>query len=80
MLISDAKADKAAAAMTVGIGHQQDPPQLPGLSHALEHMLFLGTRRYEDEGGYKAFLKAHGGASNAATAGQATTYHFYVHK
>jgi secreted Zn-dependent insulinase-like peptidase len=29
--------------MDVHIGHFCDPPELPGLAHFLEHMLFLGT-------------------------------------
>lgn len=38
-----------------------------GLSHYLEHMLFMGSERYPDENDYDAFLTAHGGASNACT-------------
>lgn len=38
-----------------------------GLSHYLEHMLFMGSERYPDENDYDAFLTAHGGASNAFT-------------
>lgn len=29
-----------------GIGSIADPPELPGLAHLYEHMLFLGTRKY----------------------------------
>lgn len=46
-------------------------PRVPcpsqGLSHYLEHMLFMGSERYPDENDYDAFLTAHGGASNACT-------------
>jgi predicted Zn-dependent peptidase len=79
MLVSDPAADKAAAAMAVHVGHLSDPRELPGLSHFLEHMLFLGNAKYEDEAAYKLFLKHHGGGSNASTSAVATTYHFFVH-
>lgn len=37
-----AASKKAAAAMAVGVGSFSDPAQLQGLSHYLEHMLFMG--------------------------------------
>lgn len=45
MVISDPKATKAAAAMSVDVGAAADPAGLPGLAHFLEHMLFLGESR-----------------------------------
>lgn len=45
--------------------HYRHQPQ--GLSHYLEHMLFMGSEKYPDENDYDAFLTAHGGASNACT-------------
>ena len=78
LLISDAAADKAAAAMDVGVGHASDPDELPGLAHFLEHMLFLGTEKYPDEGSYQAFLTEHGGSSNAFTAFENTNFYFDV--
>lgn len=79
LLISDPKCEKGAAALTVGVGHLADPRELPGLSHFLEHMLFLGTTAFPDEAAYKKFLADHGGGSNASTSAETTTYHFYVH-
>lgn len=58
---------KAAAALSVGVGHFTDPWSLQGLSHYLEHMLFMGSERFPDENDYDAFLTAHGGSSNACT-------------
>ena len=45
LLISDSQTDKSAAAMDVHIGYMSDPPELPGLAHFCEHMLFLGTEK-----------------------------------
>eukprot|EP00166_Cyanidium_caldarium_P000806 ctg_1316.g489 len=33
VLVRDAEADRAAACMSVGVGHLSDPPEYPGLAH-----------------------------------------------
>lgn len=33
IIVSDVKADKAAASMDVGVGHLSDPADLPGCAH-----------------------------------------------
>jgi hypothetical protein len=43
------------------------PPPPKGLSHYLEHMLFMGSEAFPDENEYDAFLTKHGGSSNAYT-------------
>ena len=53
--------------MVVGIGSLSDPAAMPGLSHYLEHMLFMGSERFPDENDYDSFLSKSGGASNAYT-------------
>lgn len=45
LLISDPKTDKSSAALDVNVGSLSDPIKLQGLSHFLEHMLFLGTEK-----------------------------------
>jgi Insulinase (Peptidase family M16) len=40
---------------------------LQGLSHYLEHMLFMGSEKFPDENDYDAYLASSGGASNAYT-------------
>ena len=44
VLISDQKADKAAASLTAFRGSFHDPSERLGLAHFLEHMLFIGTK------------------------------------
>ncbi len=78
LLISDPAADKSAAALDVQVGSLFDPPQAQGLAHFLEHMLFLGTRKYPAEDEYQSFLAKHGGMSNAFTADNHTCYFFNV--
>jgi secreted Zn-dependent insulinase-like peptidase len=77
-LISDPKADRAAAAMTIGAGHLADPFDTAGLSHACEHFCFQGSALYPDESVYKRLVKAAGGQTNASTASETVTYHFQV--
>ena len=78
ILISDGKADRAAAALAVGVGSYADPRDALGLAHFLEHMLFMGSGKYPEENEYGAFLARHGGTSNAYTAAEITNYFFAV--
>ncbi len=78
LLVSDPEADKAAAALTVGVGSTSNPPGRDGLAHFLEHMLFMGTEKYPDVDDYSDFIKKNGGMDNAFTAGGQTTYYFDI--
>ncbi len=78
VLVSDPEADKAAAALTVGVGSNSNPPGRDGLAHFLEHMLFMGTEKYPQVDGYSDFIKKNGGMDNAFTAGNQTTYFFDI--
>ncbi|CAJ1955203.1 unnamed protein product [Cylindrotheca closterium] len=76
LLISDPETDKASAACDVAIGQLCDT--VPGLAHYLEHMLFIGTRKYPDENAYDQYLSTNGGSSNAFTDLEHTCYYFDV--
>ena len=78
LLISDAAALQAAAALRVDAGSYQDPEGWEGLAHFLEHMLFLGTGKYPDPDEYVNYITANGGRRNAITSYDATNYHFSV--
>ncbi|KAM0735141.1 Insulin-degrading enzyme [Formica fusca] len=78
LLISDSTTDKSAVALDVNIGYMCDPDDLPGLAHFCEHMLFLGTEKYPQQNDYNMYLSQNGGASNAATHLDHTTYYFDV--
>ncbi|GMR59756.1 hypothetical protein PMAYCL1PPCAC_29951 [Pristionchus mayeri] len=78
LLVSDAEADKAAAALSVQCGHLNDPWEVSGVAHFCEHMLFLGTEKYPEENEYSKFVTAHAGSSNAYTSSDVTNYHFDV--
>ena len=78
LLVSDPKATKAAAALDVNVGAKADPEERQGLAHFLEHMLFLGTKKYPDSGEYQEFISSHGGTHNAYTSFEHTNYFFDV--
>ena len=69
---------KAAAAMVVNVGSFSDPLCCQGTAHYLEHMLFMGTKKYPKENEYDAFLSKNGGSDNAFTELEYTLYHFDV--
>jgi insulysin len=78
LLIQDEELDKCAASCDVAVGHMSDPPELPGLAHFAEHMVFLGTEKYEEENSFGEFLAAHNGSSNAYTSSEHTCFYYSV--
>jgi len=80
LLASDPKADQAAAALNVRVGHFSDPDNIPGLAHFCEHMLFLGTKKFPQEGELETFLTSNAGQSNAFTGDEETCYFFTVNQ
>jgi len=76
LLISDPNADLSAAAVAVGAGSWNDPPEFPGMAHFCEHMLFMGTQKYPDENEFMARVGDQGGMTNAMTASDRTVYMF----
>ncbi|WP_317931615.1 insulinase family protein [Halioxenophilus sp. WMMB6] len=78
LVIQDANADKAAAALDVFAGSAENPEGRAGLAHFLEHMLFLGTEKYPNSDEYQAFINANGGSHNAYTALEHTNYFFDI--
>ena len=55
-LINNPTAEKAAASLQVHVGSLRDPRNFQGLAHFLEHMLFIGSKKYPGEGEYMTFL------------------------
>lgn len=68
----------AAASLTVGVGSFEDPEDIPGLMHFLEHMVFMGSEKYPKENDFDFFITKHGGHDNAHTDMEHTTFYFEV--
>jgi insulysin len=75
-LISDINASVSAVALMVKVGYMNDIVQ--GTAHLLEHMLFMGTKKYPEEAGFQNFISHNGGVYNAWTAHDHTCYHFTI--
>ncbi|KAL2188482.1 LuxS/MPP-like metallohydrolase [Thermothelomyces heterothallicus CBS 203.75] len=78
LIVHDPKTDKASAAMDVNVGSFSDEDEMPGMAHAVEHLLFMGNKKYPAENAYHQYISAHSGLTNAYTAATSTNYHFEV--
>jgi insulysin len=78
LLMHDPDVDRSAAALSVGVGQLYDPWEKQGLAHYLEHMLFLGTKKYPKVSSFKEYLNSNSGASNAYTGADITNYFLQV--
>ncbi|KAI1168102.1 peptidase M16 inactive domain-containing protein [Nemania serpens] len=78
LLVHDAETDKASAALDVNVGNFSDEDAMPGMAHAVEHLLFMGTKKYPEENAYNVYLSSHSGSSNAYTGATSTNYYFDI--
>jgi insulysin len=78
ILLSDPDLNKSSASLVAGVGSYNDPEDRAGLAHFLEHMLFLGSKKFPGDTDYSRYLKSNGGYSNAYTSGDHTNYHFEI--
>ena len=63
--------------MSVRAGHFYDPEQCEGLSHLLEHMMFLGSRHLPKPNSINDMVDSAGGSINAWTGTEFANYHFH---
>ncbi|KAI0010148.1 LuxS/MPP-like metallohydrolase [Xylariaceae sp. FL0662B] len=78
LLVHDHETDKASAALDVNVGNFSDEDDMPGMAHAVEHLLFMGTKKYPVENAYNVYLSSHSGSSNAYTGATSTNYFFDI--
>ncbi|WP_273808113.1 MULTISPECIES: pyrroloquinoline quinone biosynthesis protein PqqF [unclassified Pseudomonas] len=75
-LLHDAELPQAAALVRIGAGSHQAPRAFPGLAHFLEHLFFLGSRRYPAADGLMPLVQRLGGELNASTRETTTDFFF----
>lgn len=68
----------AACALCVGVGSYSDPSGIQGMAHFVEHMVFMGSKKYPVENDFDAFIRKKGGADNAQTDCETTTFVFEI--
>jgi secreted Zn-dependent insulinase-like peptidase len=78
MVVSDKAAKTTAAALVVNAGSYDEPSEHLGLAHYLEHMLFLGTKKFPKPDEFQQFVSQYGGGYNATTKGEQTAFFFHI--
>ena len=66
----------SAAALCVNMGSFSDPEDIPGLAHFLEHMVFMGSKKFPGENEFESFIAKNGGYDNAHTDCETTVFWF----
>ena len=74
----DPMTKNSAAALQVQIGSDYDFDDFQGVAHFLEHMLFMGSRKYPNVNYFENLISSNNGQSNAFTEHDKTCYHFTV--
>lgn len=78
MLIHDDESIYSSASMCVNVGSLYDPLEYQGLAHFLEHMLFMGSKKYPKENEFSNYINKYGGSQNAYTDAEITNYFFDI--
>ena len=78
IIMSNKEIDKSAVSLDVYIGSSDDPKEYQGLAHCLEHVIFLGTKKFPNASEFDNFLNYNNGYSNANTSLDHTNYHFCI--
>lgn len=76
--INDKTLQKSFVSVALNVGSFSNPKEHDGLAHFLEHMLFMGSKKYPQEDYYSKKLNELGGYSNAYTDSMETVYYFNV--
>ena len=66
----------SAAGLCVHMGSFSDPEDIPGLAHFLEHMVFMGSKKFPGENEFESFIAKNGGYDNAHTDTETTVFWF----
>jgi zinc protease len=71
------QAPNVSLRLVVGVGHDDFPTGAKQTAHQLEHLLYMGTSRY-DESEIDRLVQDHGGYSNAFTSNEETIHHLDI--
>lgn len=75
----DHRAPIVASQVWYKVGSSYEPDGITGISHALEHMMFKGTRNHKP-GEFSRIISANGGDENAFTGRDYTAYYEVIAK
>jgi len=74
VIIEDKTESLCGACLNVNIGSVHE--SIPGLAHFLEHMLFMGSKKYPTSNNFMSGINKSGGETNAYTSNVNTNYYF----
>lgn len=74
--IKDKKSTQCGTLLNINIGSNKDT--IDGIAHFLEHMVFMGSKKYPDENNFMELVNKNGGYTNAMTGDVHTTYYFTI--
>ena len=80
IFIQDSSTKKSSIVFRVSRGSFSDPKSHNGIAHFLEHMLFMGSKKYPLPDDYREFINSHGGSTNAWTDTTSTVYYHSINK
>ena len=78
LLVQDPNCVKSACSVTFNVGHFNDDKDCHGMSHLLEHMLFLGNDVFTQANAFNDFIATHGGSINALTGTEYSSYFYEI--
>lgn len=78
LIVNDETTNMTSASLTVKVGYYNDPVDTPGLAHFLEHMIFMGSKKYPNVSEFMDYLNKYGGTTNAYTSFNITNYFFNI--
>ncbi|KAJ6636738.1 Nardilysin [Pseudolycoriella hygida] len=68
----------AACSLCIDVGSFSDPRDIQGLAHFLEHMIFMGSKKYPKENEFEQYIKRSSGFDNGVTDCEETLFYFEV--
>ena len=78
LLISDPESDYAGVGLNVNVGSFNDPVDMPGISHLLEHMMLKGSKKYPNSLEFASYLEENKGEKNEITGSENTIFYFII--
>ena len=79
ILINDNNLDKSYVSVSINVGSYNNPKNYEGLAHFLEHMLFLGSKKYPKINYFSDKINEYGGLTNAYTSNLETVYYLNIY-
>jgi insulysin len=76
LIVTNENIEESYISLSVNIGTLNDT--IMGISHFLEHLLFMGTNKYENINTFFSYIAMHGGYSNAYTSYDHTCYYYNI--